>query len=57
MADIFNRTIGSTIQGADKVDDNNTPFEPQAPIKLAPAVRNVVQVWCFITYTEVLNIW
>lgn len=44
MADIYLRTEGSTLAGADKIDDNNSPFDPQAPIKLAAFVRNVAQL-------------
>lgn len=45
MGDSHNlRAVGSTLAGADKVDDNNTAFDPQAPIKLAPHVRNVAQI-------------
>jgi len=44
MAEVYTRTIGSSIQGADKVDDDHSPFQPQPPIKLAPAVRNTAQI-------------
>lgn len=44
MAEILGRTIGSSMQGADKVNDDHSPFMPQPPICLAPAVRNVTQI-------------